>query len=99
MHDMHRHEIPWPASILRDLGEAPGKMHVTLSYYEDLWQGSQGGEGNSFLGDDLRGRGSIWLYPFRALRTLRANSPRGYGFWRKCTPASSTPWWAITSAV
>jgi hypothetical protein len=83
MHDRHRHEIPRPASILRDLGEIPVKMRATLSCYEELWQGSQDGEGDWLLGGDPWSRGSIWLYPFKASCTLRASSPRRYGFWRK----------------
>ena len=59
MSDMHLHEIPWPSEVLRDLGKTPVKMRVTLSYYEEMGQGSQGGEGDWFLGDDLRGQGSI----------------------------------------
>ena len=31
--DMHVHALPWPADVLRDLGETEVKMRVTLSYF------------------------------------------------------------------
>ena len=36
---------------------------------------------------------------FSAVRTLTANSSFLKGFWRKFTPLSKTPWWAMRSAV
>jgi Subtilase family len=40
--DMHLHEIPWPAEVLRDLGETPVKMRVTLSYFVEPNPGRRG---------------------------------------------------------
>jgi len=31
--EMNLHEIPWPSEVLRDLGSAEAKLHVTLSYF------------------------------------------------------------------
>jgi hypothetical protein len=31
--DMHVYRLPWPVEVLRDLGEMPVKMRVTLSYF------------------------------------------------------------------
>jgi hypothetical protein len=31
--DMHVYRLPWPVNVLRDLGEMPVKMRVTLSYF------------------------------------------------------------------
>ena len=31
--EMHVHQLPWPQSVLEDLGEAPVEMRVTLSYF------------------------------------------------------------------
>ena len=33
MHAMQFHKIPWPADILRSLGSADAKIHITLSYF------------------------------------------------------------------
>lgn len=35
----------------------------------------------------------------RASRSFPPRSFIGNGFWMKCTPSSSTPWWAMTLAV
>jgi hypothetical protein len=40
--DMHLHAIPWPAEVLRDLGETPVKMRVTLSYFVEPNPGRRG---------------------------------------------------------
>jgi hypothetical protein len=40
--DMHLYSLPWPSDILLDLGEAPVKMRVTLSYFVDPSPGSRG---------------------------------------------------------
>lgn len=31
--DMHLHSLPWPEDVLRELGDAPVTMRVTLSYF------------------------------------------------------------------
>ncbi len=31
--DMHIYRLPWPVDVLRDLGELPIKMRITLSYF------------------------------------------------------------------
>lgn len=31
--EMHLHRLPWPKDVLRDLGETPVQMRVTLSYF------------------------------------------------------------------
>jgi hypothetical protein len=31
--DLNLHEIPWPSEVLRELGETPVEMRVTLSYF------------------------------------------------------------------
>ncbi|WP_063005697.1 S8 family peptidase [Nocardia salmonicida] len=33
MREIHYHELPWPADVLADLGDAPVKLRVTLSYF------------------------------------------------------------------
>lgn len=40
--EMHMHDIPWPADILRSLGEHMVKMRVTLSYYIEPGPGQIG---------------------------------------------------------
>lgn len=40
--DMHLHAIPWPTEVLRDLGETPVKMRVTLSYFIEPNPGRRG---------------------------------------------------------
>jgi hypothetical protein len=33
MREMHLHDLPWPTDVLQDLGDAPVKMRVALSYF------------------------------------------------------------------
>lgn len=33
LREMHTHELPWPTDVLADLGEAPVRLRVTLSYF------------------------------------------------------------------
>ena len=40
--EMHMHDIPWPADILKNLGENKVKMRVTLSYYIEPGPGQIG---------------------------------------------------------
>lgn len=40
--DMHLHSIPWPTETLRDLGETPVEMRVTLSYFIEPCPGRRG---------------------------------------------------------
>ena len=40
--EMHMHDIPWPAEILKSLGEQIVKMRVTLSYYIEPGPGQIG---------------------------------------------------------
>jgi len=40
--DINLHTIPWPTDILRDLGEAPVEMKVTLSYFIEPNPGERG---------------------------------------------------------
>ena len=40
--DMHLHTIPWPESVLHDLGETKVEMKVTLSYFIEPNPGSRG---------------------------------------------------------
>jgi hypothetical protein len=40
--EMHIHSIPWPNDLLAELGEAPVKMHITLSYYIEPGPGEVG---------------------------------------------------------
>jgi hypothetical protein len=40
--DMHLYRLPWPADVLRDLGAAPVKMRVTLSYFIEPSPGEVG---------------------------------------------------------
>lgn len=42
MRDMNLHEIPWPEDILRDLGETPVTLRVTLSYFIEPNPGERG---------------------------------------------------------
>jgi hypothetical protein len=42
MRDMNLHTIPWPKEVLRDLGETPVEMRVTLSYFIEPNPGERG---------------------------------------------------------
>ena len=42
MRDMNLHTIPWPKDILRDLGNNPVEMRVTLSYFIEPNPGDRG---------------------------------------------------------
>ena len=42
--EMHLYELPWPADALRDLGELPVEMRVTLSYFVEPGPGEVGWE-------------------------------------------------------
>jgi hypothetical protein len=33
MREMHLHDLPWPGTVLADLGEVPVRLRVTLSYF------------------------------------------------------------------
>ena len=39
---MHVYRLPWPVGVLRDLGEMPVKMRVTLSYFIEPSPGEVG---------------------------------------------------------
>lgn len=43
--------------------------------------------------------GTFYRENCSASRTFPPRSFIENGFWRKCTPSSSTPWWAMTLAV
>lgn len=40
--DMHLHRLPWPTSVLQDLGELEVRMRVTLSYFIEPSPGRRG---------------------------------------------------------
>jgi hypothetical protein len=40
--DMHLYRLPWPVEVLRDLGELPVQMRVTLSYFVEPSPGEVG---------------------------------------------------------
>jgi hypothetical protein len=40
--DMHLHRLPWPTSLLQDLGETEIRMRVTLSYFIEPSPGRRG---------------------------------------------------------
>lgn len=40
--DMHLHRLPWPTSVLQDLGSAEIRMRVTLSYFIEPSPGRRG---------------------------------------------------------
>jgi len=40
--DLHLHSLPWPKQVLQDLGEAPVRMRVTLSYFVEPSPGRRG---------------------------------------------------------
>lgn len=40
--DINLHRIPWPADVLRELGETPVEMRVTLSYFVEPNPGERG---------------------------------------------------------
>jgi len=40
--DMHLYRLPWPVDVLRDLGELPVKMRITLSYFVEPSPGEVG---------------------------------------------------------
>lgn len=40
--DMHLYRLPWPAEVLRDLGELPVQMRTTLSYFIEPSPGEVG---------------------------------------------------------
>lgn len=42
--DLHLHSLPWPAEVLRKLGDAELKLRVTLSYFIEPSPGDRGGE-------------------------------------------------------
>ena len=42
MGEMHLHDLPWPAQVLTDLGEAEVRLRVTLSYFIEPNPGSRG---------------------------------------------------------
>ncbi len=42
MKDMHIHTLPWPKELLRELGEIPVKIKITLSYYIEPGPGEVG---------------------------------------------------------
>ena len=42
--DLHLHPLPWPADVLRTLGEAELELRVTLSYFIEPSPGDRGGE-------------------------------------------------------
>lgn len=42
MKDMHIHTLPWPKELLRELGDVPVKIKVTLSYYIEPGPGEVG---------------------------------------------------------
>lgn len=42
LNEMHIHKLPWPKDMLRDLGNTPIKMKVTLSYFIEPGPGEVG---------------------------------------------------------
>lgn len=42
MREMHLHELPWPRSVLEQLGSAPVRLRVTLSYFVEPNPGRRG---------------------------------------------------------
>lgn len=40
--DMHLHQLPWPTTVLQDLGELEVRMRVTLSYFIEPSPGRRG---------------------------------------------------------
>lgn len=42
MREMHLHELPWPKEVLEELGEAPVRLRVTLSYFVEPNPGRRG---------------------------------------------------------
>lgn len=42
MNEMHLHTLPWPRELLRELGEIPATMRVTLSYFIEPGPGEVG---------------------------------------------------------
>jgi hypothetical protein len=42
MREMHLHDLPWPGEVLADLGGAPVRLRVTLSYFIEPNPGSRG---------------------------------------------------------
>lgn len=40
--DMHLHQLPWPTSVLHDLGEQEVRMRITLSYFIEPSPGRRG---------------------------------------------------------
>ncbi len=40
--DLHLHSLPWPKQVLQNLGEAPVRMRVTLSYFIEPSPGRRG---------------------------------------------------------
>jgi hypothetical protein len=42
MREMHIHDLPWPTDILADLGPAPVRLRVTLSYFIEPNPGRRG---------------------------------------------------------
>jgi hypothetical protein len=42
MREMHLHDLPWPAEVLAELGEAPVTLRVTLSYFVEPNPGRRG---------------------------------------------------------
>jgi hypothetical protein len=42
MNEIHVHDLPWPTDVLADLGEAPVRLRVTLSYFVEPNPGRRG---------------------------------------------------------
>jgi hypothetical protein len=42
MNEIHVHDLPWPTDVLLDLGEAPVRLRVTLSYFVEPNPGRRG---------------------------------------------------------
>jgi len=42
MREMHLHDLPWPTEVLADLGDAPVRLRVTLSYFIEPNPGRRG---------------------------------------------------------
>ena len=42
MRELHLHELPWPKSVLTEMGETPVRVRVTLSYFIEPNPGRRG---------------------------------------------------------
>ena len=52
--DMHVHALPWPTDVLRDLGEEPITMRVTLSYFIEPSPGARWTRSHRYQSHGLR---------------------------------------------